>query len=287
VRSSRLQELSTAWNLVLGSGVVVGFFASVLQIAQVVRQKDFSSVLLAIVVLAAAIVAGIVGKRRRKKQDAEGAAGGAASRGAWEIFALTLSGLSVLLMGAATAIYAYPAAASPPDEGGIRFTTTAEPGPTRSSEVSRSAVPQSDSEPGVTFGAGTLTVDPQSPGECSGYYHVVVDMEDPASSRTLWIVTSLNADPANGLKDTLFYPKTRIDARPGRTELDIAANTTEGIRRNRFFLISANKAADDELQLSYESDRDRDDGRYPDGRRVQLPVGATEIARTDNILQKC
>jgi hypothetical protein len=142
--------------------------------------------------------------------------------------------------------------------------------------------------PDPAAGMAVLQAAPQVPGGCSSTFHLTIDLARlPPAGEKLWIVAVLNKDPANGFKDTLHYPKTRTESRLGRSDLDIPGNTTEGTRAGKYLLVAADKTADGELQTSYEADRDGDEARYPDGKRVTLPSGAYEIARTSDLVQKC
>lgn len=110
----------------------------------------------------------------------------------------------------------------------------------------------------------------------------------PPSATGVWIVAALLKDPANGFKDTLYYPKVRLDQPSEAFDVNIPANTESGTRNGRYLLVMATSLeADAELVQSRKSDETRDDQAYADENRVRLPVGSFEIARSEVAKQQC
>lgn len=175
--------------------------------------------------------------------------------------------------------------ASPPPAPGSELMPSL--GPTATSALApTTSVPNPSSVP---TGQATIQVDYDLPGGCSTSYTVTGDVGvDPrVAGKTLWIVTQLAADPDNGSPNALYYPKTPVTVIDGRFTATIRANTTAGIRMGRIVLVaSPDDAANEDLQLSLESDQAGDD-RYPDGRRTRLQLRNTEIATTPYSEQRC
>lgn len=143
---------------------------------------------------------------------------------------------------------------------------------------------------GVPSGRATVQVVFDVPGGCSTSYTVTGDVNgDPrASGATLWIVTQLAADPENGSPNALYYARQPVPAvNNGHFMVTIAANTAAGSRTGRVLLVaSPNASAAADLQLSATSG-DIDPTRYPDGRRIRLQEGNTEIATSPFTQQRC
>ena len=170
-------------------------------------------------------------------------------------------------------------------------TQAASPAPSQSSADSGSRPSPASRAPAPATGSvesATLRAEPQTPGGCTSPYRLSGEVTTaPELHTSLWIVAILPGGLPNGLKDTLNYPKVRLEPRAGAFQLSVPANTSSGTRRGWYILVSADEAAEPELELSQKSDREHNETVYPDGRRAQLPVGAYEIARTADLNQTC
>jgi hypothetical protein len=161
---------------------------------------------------------------------------------------------------------------------------------TGSSTTTVNNIPPSDPKPSAPLAPKVSTQANiqaifQDPGGCSSTYTVEGQVLDqPAAGNTLWVVAVLHADPTDGRKDALYYPKAQIPAQPGPYRIEVPANTEPGVRRGRFLLVIANEQAYTEMQLSYESDKYGDE-RYPSTKRWQLP--AEILASTPESEQRC
>jgi hypothetical protein len=138
------------------------------------------------------------------------------------------------------------------------------------------------------FEGATIQLAFDKPGGCSRSYTV---SGRPGRDRrlqglALWVVEEMYADPARGDPNALYFAKAPITLRDGSFEVKIAANTAPGVRTARWALVAADSIANDDLQLSLDSDRAHDD-RYPDGRRLRLPDGSREIASSSEFTQIC
>lgn len=160
-------------------------------------------------------------------------------------------------------------------------------------EQSRPTVPNvpSTASPGPLIGGvgvATIRAVPQVPGGCSSTYLIEGEIEHlPEARQHLWILTRLEADPANGAPDVQHYPKVKLKFVQGTYALTVPNSTPTGTRRAIYLLIAANDNANADLELSYEADVKRDRNVYPDGRRVALPPGSDAIAQTDVLVQTC
>jgi hypothetical protein len=97
----------------------------------------------------------------------------------------------------------------------------------------------------------------------------------------------LEADPDNGAPDSQHYPKMQIDFKNGDFSFTVPNSTSTGSKRGPYLLVVADDAASAKLQQSYEADERNDTATFPDGLRVNLPVGSDIIARTEIIEEKC
>lgn len=138
-----------------------------------------------------------------------------------------------------------------------------------------------------TAGRATIRVTSNRPGGCSSTYLVEGEvLEPPAEGNTLWLVSVLHADPANGLDHALYFAKQPIEMQLGPYRLELQVNPQPGVRRGRHIIVTADQEAHAQLQLNAESNRFGDD-RYPDRRRVRLPAGSEQIASSLESEQRC
>jgi hypothetical protein len=131
-------------------------------------------------------------------------------------------------------------------------------------------------------GPAAIQAEPQNPGACSSTIHVSgTTSANFAAGQNFWIVVALKADP-----NWIHYPKARLGPEQGEFDRSVPANTEAGNRTERFLLISADAQSDAELERSQQSD-ELQDGTVTDDQRVRLPVGAHEIARAQEFVQRC
>jgi hypothetical protein len=151
-----------------------------------------------------------------------------------------------------------------------------------------STIPTRDLRVTDKFEGATIQLVFDKPGGCSRSYTVSGRPGGDPRLRglALWVVEELYADPANGDPNALYYAKVPVALHDGSFEINIAANTTPGVRTSRWVLVAADSIANEDLQLSLDSDRAHDD-RYPDGRRLKLPDGSREIASSGEFTQIC
>ncbi|MEV4146010.1 hypothetical protein AB0J40_20225 [Amycolatopsis sp. NPDC049691] len=154
------------------------------------------------------------------------------------------------------------------------------PGPTFEPPTTRTSKPAPPAPPGRAH----IAVSGDHPGGCNTEYELSGGTDgDPATAgSTLWLVTLLLADDANGNKDH-FYAKAPVG---DSFAVRIAANTEPGARNSRFLLVAADATADAELRANYESDRYHTN-TYSDAQRETLPPGSRVVAETPTIGQRC
>jgi hypothetical protein len=139
------------------------------------------------------------------------------------------------------------------------------------------------------FEGATIQLAFDHPGGCNRVYTVSGRRGgDPRlKGLALWVVAKVYADPANGDPNALYFAKASVVLHDdGSFEMQIAANTAPGIRTAKWYLVAADSIANEELQLSLDSDRAHDD-RYGDGRRLKLPDGSKDIASSAEFTQRC
>lgn len=134
-----------------------------------------------------------------------------------------------------------------------------------------------------------LEVTKVGPEDCSTSYIVRGEVRnDPrATSKALWVVSQLYADPPNQRPNPQYYPKTPVAVQNGEFSVEIPANDEKGIRNGRILLVAADQEGNADLQLSLDADLAKDRTRYSDSRRIDLQRGTQEIATSPASEQRC
>lgn len=166
--------------------------------------------------------------------------------------------------------------------GRVPFPPESEPMPVPSSSRATSSPSQGQLP-------NKIAAEAQVPGGCSSSFRIVGQMPRlPSDTRGIWIVSVLVQGQVNGLKDSLHYPKVRLPADQIGLDIDVSASTKPGVRAGRYLLVvSTTDEAEAELLSSHDANEQGDHQAYPDVKRIRLPPGSRELARTGVIEQRC